>query len=192
MLVPRIALGAVALTLACTPATYADKSAVESAQKGWCDSLAKLNGAPGTWEHLAACKAAYPTSSAPYLRAMTKCFAQRKEAGGAKGPDTGHIVAECNDEVSIKMSVDDAAFGEAIDGRCERALRCEKVSIPECIAAVKKLESSQRALLYGQYNGSALHSVADCMKGSACGADEDGARAACYKPVEGKLLWFPN
>lgn len=192
MLVPRIALGAVALTLACTPAAYADRSAVESAQKGWCDSLAKLNGAPGTWEHLAACKAAYPTSSAPYLRAMTKCFAQRKEAGGAKSADAGHIVAECNDEVSIKMNVDDAAFGEAIDGRCERAQRCEKVPIPECVAAVKKLDSSQRALLYGQYNTTALHSVADCMKSSACGADEDASRAACYKPVEGKLLWFPN
>jgi hypothetical protein len=175
----------------CTPAASADRSAVESAQKAWCDSLAKLSGAPGTWEHLGACKAAYPTASAPYLRGMTKCFAQRKESYGASGPDNGHIVAECNDEVTIKMALDDAAFGDAIQGRCERALRCEKVAIPECVAAVKKLESSQRVLFFAMYNGAALHDVAECMRSSACGADEDAARNACYKPVEGKLLWFP-
>lgn len=189
----RLFAGAAAAALAsCTPASSADRSAVESAQKAWCDSLAKLSGAPGTWEHLGACKGAYPTSSAAYLRGMTKCFAQRKESYGPSGPDTGHIVAECNDEVTIKMAIDDSAFREAIDGRCERAQRCEKVPIPECVAAVKKLDSSQRALFYGMYNSAALHEVATCMKGSRCGADEDAGRNACYKPVEGKLLWFPN
>ncbi|MFT3772543.1 MAG: hypothetical protein QM820_44685 [Minicystis sp.] len=189
----RPCLGAIVLALvSCTPAGYADRGAVESAQKSWCDALAKANGAPGNWEHLAACKAAYPTASAPYLRQMSKCFPERKASYGDKPTDTGHLVAECNDEVTAKMNVDDSAFLEAIDARCERANRCEKVAIPECVGAVKKLESSQRALLYGVYNATALHTIASCLKSSACDADEDSARAACYKQVEGKLLWFPN
>lgn len=193
MSVSRHCLGALVIALAaCTPASYADHGAVEGAQKSWCDALAKASGAAGSWEHLGACKAAYPTASAPYLRGMAKCFPAHKESYGDKPLDTGHLVAECNDEVTTKMSVDDAAFLEAIDARCERANRCEKVPIPDCVAAVKKLESSQRALLYGIYNGSALHTVASCLKSSSCDADEDAARAACYKQVEGKLLWFPN
>lgn len=191
----RPILGAPALALALAScgglAGYPDRSAVESAQNAWCDSLAKSSGAPGTWEHLAACKAATPSASAPYLRGMTKCFAARKASYGDKAPDTGHIVAECNDEVTIKMDIDDKLFQEAIDGRCERAARCEKVPMPECVAAVKKLESSQRAMFYGMYNGAALHTLSDCLKSSACGADEDAGRALCYKPIEAKLLWFP-
>jgi len=197
MIGPGLRLGVLVVTVAtlgaaCGPASYGDRAAVDSAQKAWCDTLAKMNGAPGTWEHLAACKAAYPTASAAYLRGMTKCYPARKEAYGDKPTDSGHLVAECNDEVTVKMNIDDASFLEAIDARCERASRCEKVAIPECVAAVKKLDSSQRALFYGVYNGAALHTVSECLKGSSCGADEDAGRAACYKPVEGKLLWFPN
>jgi hypothetical protein len=59
------------------------------------------------------------------------------------------------------------------------------------VASLKKLEASQRALLYGMYNTNALHTIAECLKSSSCGADEDAARAACYKEVEGKALWMP-
>ena len=52
---------------------------------------------------MTACKAVYPTASAPYLRAMAKCFVARKEAMGDKAPDAGLLVADCNDEVTIKM-----------------------------------------------------------------------------------------
>lgn len=176
---------------ACTPAAVADRPAVEAAQKAWCETLAKMNGASGTWEHMAACKAAYPTASAAYLRGMTKCFPARKASYGDKATDTGHLEAECKEEVMFKLNVDESAYAEALDAHCERALRCEKTPIPDCVAGVKKLESSQRALAYGIYNASALHTVSTCLKDSACGADEDAAQQSCYKQVEGKLIWFP-
>jgi hypothetical protein len=184
-----VAAGALA---ACGMAGYPDRGPVESAQRSWCDALAKVSGQGASWEHLSACKATYPTASAPYLRGMAKCFPAQKESYGGKAPDTGHLIAQCNDEVLAKMSVDDGTFAEAIDARCERANRCEKVPIPDCVAAVKKLETSQRAIFYGQYNGAALHTVSECLKSSACDADEDGARANCYKLVDGKMLWLPN
>jgi len=173
------------------PSTAADQSAVQAAENGWCQGLAKQSGSASGWEHMAACQGAYPSSSAAYLRGMTKCIAARKESYGDKAPDTGHLVAECNDEVTTKITVDDSGFQEAIDARCERASRCESVPIPDCVAAVKKLETSQRAQLYGMYNAGAVHTLAECLRSSACRADEDRGREACYKPLEDKLLWFP-
>ena len=170
----------------------ADHPAVEAAQTAWCQALAKANGAaPASWEPMAACKAFYPSSSAPYLKGMARCFVARKEAMGDKA-DTGLLVADCNDEVTTKLTIDDNAFQEAIDARCERASRCEKAPMADCVAAVKKLESSQRALYYGIYNGAAVHTLSECLRSSSCGADEDAAREACYKPQEDKLRWFPR
>jgi hypothetical protein len=187
----RLFPGLLLVIAACgAPSTAADQSAVQAAQAGWCQGLAKASGATA-WEPMAACKAATPSASAAYLRGMTKCMAARRESYGDKAPDSGHLVAECNDEVTIKMSFDDASFQEAIDARCERASRCESVPIPDCVAAVKKLESPQRAQLYAMYNAGAVHTLADCLKSSACRADEDRGREACYKPLEDKLLWFP-
>jgi len=188
---PLAASALVFALAACAPAAVADRSAVEAAQSAWCDALAKMSGASGSWEQMAACKAAYPTGSAAYLRGMTKCFPARKAAYGDKPTDSGHLEAECKEEVMFKLNVDDSAYQEALDAHCERALRCEKTPITDCVAGVKKLESSQRALAYGIYNGTALHAVAGCLRDSACGADEDAAQQSCYKPVEGKLLWFP-
>jgi len=179
----------VAAVTACGPANYPDRGAVESAQGAWCDALAKMNG--GAWDHLGACKAAYPTASAPYLRGMSKCLPAHKESYGDKPIDIGHLVTECREEVTVKMKVEDASFTEAIDARCERASRCEKVAVADCAAAVKRLETSQRALFYGIYNGGALHTLAGCLGGS-CGTDEDAAREACYKQIGDKVLWFPN
>jgi hypothetical protein len=194
MLDLRPHLGALLLSLsACGggAGSAADHSAVESAQASWCGALAKASGAaPASWDHMAACKAVYPTASAPYLRGMAKCFLARKEAMGDKA-DAGLLVADCNDEVTFKLNIEDSAFAEAIDARCERASRCENAPIPDCVAAVKKLEGSQRALLYGVYNAAALHTLSECLKSSACRPDEDGARAACYKPLEDKLRWLP-
>jgi hypothetical protein len=186
----RLGLAVVVAITACAPANYADRGAVEAAENAWCDALAKMNG--GAWDHLAACKAAFPTASATYLRSMAKCVPAHKESYGAKPVDIGHLIAECRDEVTTKIAVEDSAFAEAIDARCERASRCEKVPIPDCVAAVKKLESSQRAIFYGIYNGAALHTISECLKGSSCGADEDASRDACYKQVEDKVLWLPR
>jgi hypothetical protein len=164
---------------------------VEAAQASWCQALAKMHGSGAGWEKMGACKGASPAASAGYLKSMAKCFPDRKAMLGDKAPDDSKLISECNDEVTVKITIDDAAAAEAIDARCERASRCEKVAVPECVAAVKKLESAQRALLYGIYNGAALHEIASCLKSSSCGADEDAAREACYKPFADKLLWFP-
>lgn len=170
-------------------ASYPDAGDVTAAQGAWCDALAKLNG--GKWEHLAACKGAYPASSAPYLRAMTKCFVDRMTSAGDKAPDKGQVVAECNDQITINMKVDDSAGAEAIEARCDRMHRCEKVAINECKAAFAKLESALRAVLIASYNRSALHEISDCLISSSCAADEDAGREACYKKVQGRLVWFP-
>ncbi len=190
---PFVALVALtALGAACGgPASFPDRPAVEAAQASWCQALAKMNGAGAGWDKMGACKGASPAASAGYLKAMSKCFPDRKAMLGDKAPDDSKLISECNDEVTVKITIDDAAAAEAIDARCERANRCEKVAVPECVAAVKKLESSQRALLYGVYNGGALHEIASCLKSTSCGADEDAAREACYKPLADKLLWFP-
>jgi hypothetical protein len=173
------------------PASYPDGDAVVAAQAGWCKALAQLSGAGDGWESMAACKAALPASSAGYLRAMTKCFPDRRKAAGDSGPDNWAIAGQCRDEVLVRMKVDEGVAQEYLDAHCDRAARCEKVSGPDCMAALRKLEGAQRAQIYGVYNGASLHTIASCIKSTSCGTDEDAAREACYKPLADKLLWFP-
>ena len=61
---------------------------------------------------------------------------------------------------------------------------------PERVA-IEKLDGPSRAEITMKYNAAALHEVADCLGSASCTDDEDAARAACYKPVADKLLWFP-
>ena len=173
------------------PASYPDGNAVVAAQAGWCNALAKLSGAGDGWESMAACKAALPASSAGYLRAMTKCFPDRRRAAGDSGPDNWAVAGECRDEVLVRMRIDESTAKEYLDAHCDRAARCEKVSGPDCVAALQKLEGAQRAQIYGVYNGAALHTIASCIRSTSCGTDEDAARDQCYKPLADKLLWFP-
>jgi|HubBroStandDraft_6_1064221.scaffolds.fasta_scaffold187273_2 hypothetical protein len=173
------------------PASYPDGNAVIAAQAEWCKALAKLSGAGDGWDSMATCKAALPTSSAGYLRAMTKCFPDRRRAAGDGGPDNWRIAGECRDEVLVRMKIDEAAAQEFLDAHCDRAARCEKVATPDCMAALRKLESSQRAQLFGVYNGASLHTMAGCIKSTSCSTDEDAAQDACAKPLADKLLWFP-
>jgi hypothetical protein len=170
-------------------ANFPDRDGVVAAQAKWCDALAKLNGAGGTWEHLAECKSTYPSASAAYLRGMTKCFPARKEQNNA--PDNTQIVGECNDEVTIAIP-DDTGRSEAITARCERMERCEKVSLADCKTGVDHLEGAQRALFTTVYNQAALHTAADCLSSASCTDNEDAARTSCYKPLAQKLLWFPG
>ena len=188
---PRPLLGApvavvalVTLAAACGPASFPDQSAVSAAQASYCQALAKMNGAGDGWEHMGACKGATPAGSAGYLRGMARCLPGRKE--GAPDRDMGLLVGECRDEVLFKLNVDETNAQVGMEARCEKA------SIPECLAQAKKADSSQRATFYGLYNGAALYKIADCLKSSSCSAaDEYGAQQACYKPAEDKLLWFP-
>lgn len=172
-------------------ASYPDRDAVAAAQAGWCDMLAKLRKETGEWSRLAECKGAYPTSSAPYLKGMTECYFERIQAEGENAPDNTTIVDECNSKAVAFMTGDEKAGAEAIDARCKRMERCEKVAVAECQTAIEKLESGTRAEITTKFNRAALHEVADCLGSASCTDDEDTARAACYKPANEKLLWFP-
>jgi hypothetical protein len=192
MRAPALILGGlVILAAACGPVHFPDEGALAAAQTGWCESLAKMSHAGASWEYMGACKGAAPTASAAFIRGMTRCFPEHKAAGGDKSVDNGLVVAECRDDVLLKMSIDEAVAREGIDARCARAVRCENANLDDCLAAAKKLEGAQRATLYGMYNHKALHKIADCLRSSSCGADENVAQNACYALPEEKLLWFP-
>lgn len=172
-------------------AGYPDRNDVTAAQAAWCSALGKLSGAGEKWESMSACKSAYPTASAAFLRGVTKCYVARREAAGDAAPDNNQILADCTDEVTVSMPSDTSAGQEALTARCDRMLRCEKVAVPECKAAIDKLEAATRVLISTRFNGAALHQVADCLASASCAANEDEPREACYKPVAEKLLWFP-
>jgi len=173
------------------PANYPDQKGVTTAQAEWCDTLAKVRKEPGPWGRLGECKGAFPTASAAYLKGMAKCFFERVQRDGDDAPDNSTVVDECNNEAVAYMVGDEGAGAEVIAARCKRMERCEKVVVAECKTAIEKLESATRAELTTKYNAAALHEVADCLGSASCTDDEDSARAACYKPVSGKLLWFP-
>lgn len=172
-------------------AGYPDRNDVTAAQAAWCSALGKLDGAGEKWDSMSACKSAYPTASAAFLRGLTKCYVARREAAGDTAPDNTQILADCTDDVTVNMSSDTSAGQEALNARCDRMLRCEKVAVPECKAAIDKLEAATRVLISTRFNGAALHQVAECLASASCAANEDEPREACYKPVAEKLLWFP-
>ncbi len=171
-------------------ANYPDASGVRAAQEEWCKSLAGSAGA--SWEHMSACKGAYPAASGAYLKGMGKCFSERREALGDEAPDNTQLLSDCNDEVTVAIRHDEAAAKELVDARCQRAERCEKVPRAECKAAFTRLETAQQVMLSTRYNQGALHKIADCLVSSSCEEDEDAARDACYAPLSEKLLWFPD
>jgi len=154
-------------------------------------ALGKLDGAGEKWSGMGDCKSAYPTASAAFLRGITKCYVARREAAGETAPDNTQILADCTDDVTVNMPSDTSAGQEALAARCDRMLRCEKVALPECKAAIDKLEAATRVLISTRFNGAALHEVAGCLASASCAANEDEPREACYKPVAEKLLWFP-
>lgn len=172
-------------------AGYPDGGDVTAAQTAWCQALGKLDGAGDAWGSMSACKAAYPTASAAFLRGITKCYVARREAAADTAPDNTQIVADCTDDVTVNMPSDTTPGREALAARCDRMQRCEKVAVPECEAAIAKLEAATRVLITTRFNGAALHKIADCLASASCAANEDEPREACYKPAAEKLLWFP-
>lgn len=190
---PLVSLAALSAALvvmaaACGPASFPDQSAVSAAQVSYCEALAKVSGGGDKWDHMGACKGATVAGSASYLRGMAKCLPGR---AGEKARDLGIMVAECRDEVLYKLTVDETNAQAGMEARCERAVRCEKVTMADCLAQAKKSDPAQRATFYGLYNGAALYKISDCLKSTACGSDEYAAQTACYKLAEDKLLWFP-
>jgi hypothetical protein len=189
------ALFTAALVAACggAGASYPDRPDVSKAQSTWCEELAKSEGGGPTWEHMNTCKGAYPSGSAAYIGGMTRCFFERVNAtqeGGDAAVDRSQMLGECNDKVMIDLPDTGPGVEEALDARCQRAERCEKVAYAECKAAVKRLEPSQQALFTTVYNGAALHEIASCLS-SGCGDNEEAAQDACYKAAKDRLLWFP-
>ena len=192
----RSSLFIAALMAACggggTSANYPGSADVTKAQADWCAALAKVSGGGAKWEHMADCRAAKTTASAAYLNGVTKCFPARLEAAGEQAPDHSQVLIDCNDEIVVMLPADDVVGKEVIDARCERMLRCEKVPVAECKAAVEKLESGQRAMFTVTYNAGALHDIAECLASASCSDDEEKARDACYKPAAERLVWFPG
>jgi hypothetical protein len=174
------------------PASFPDRDAVTAAQAVWCDELARVLGGGPKWEHLAACKDAYPTASPGYLRLMAKCFIRRLEAAGDEAPDHTQLIADCNEEVTVNLTEDEAAAQDVVDARCARMLRCETVPVVECKTAFAKLETAQRAMFTTIYNAGGRHEIADCLDSASCTDNEEAGREACYQPVAEKLLWFPQ
>lgn len=189
-------MAAAALTFAACggpPAGYPDTSGVVAAQEVWCKALAKTQGAGDAWEPMASCKSAYPTASAVFLKGVAKCYADRVEAAGDTAPDGTQILADCTEEVIVKMPADEVGGREVIEARCQWASRCAKVPVDECKAGVAKLESSQRALMTTRFNAAALHKVSGCLESSSCSTEsEEAAYNACYKEVEDDLFWSPR
>ena len=191
-----LALVAATLPIAITAcggggAGYPDSNDVTAAQSAWCAALAKVDGAGDKWSSMSACKAAYPTASAAFLRGLTKCYVVRRQSAGDTAPDNTQILADCTDDVTVNMPSDTSAGREALAARCVRMERCEKVAIPECMAAIDKLEAATRILISTRFNGAALHQVSECLASKSCAANEDEPREACFKPATEKLLWFP-
>lgn len=172
--------------------SFPDRPALVTAQAEWCNTLAKLEAKGGTWEPLADCKKALPTSSPAYLKAMTSCYEARVEAAGEGGIDRGALMAECNDEASLKLDAASAMQSDVIAARCERMEKCEKVAPTDCKAGIEGLETAQKAMLTSTYNPPALGEVADCLRSKGCSDDEEKVRDACYEKVSQKLVWFPN
>jgi hypothetical protein len=181
--------------LACSgrPTNFPDRDGVVAAQAEWCAALAKLQRAGNSWEHLASCKSAYPTSSPTYLRGMTKCFSRRMEVAGDDTSDRSQvIIAECNEEVAVTLNADDPASASVIDARCSRMTRCESIPVATCKAGFNKLESAQRVMFTSAFNALGRYEIADCLESASCTDDEEAGREACYKPVAQELLWFPK
>ncbi|KYF85247.1 hypothetical protein BE11_00390 [Sorangium cellulosum] len=182
------------LLFACSerPTNFPDRDSVIAAQAEWCAALARLQRAGANWEHMNACKAAYPTASPTYLRAMTSCFSRRMEAATESSPDRSQIILECNDEVAVNINPDDPAAKPVLDSRCARMVRCERIPVETCKAGFSKLESAQRAMFTTIYNAAGRYEIIDCFENASCTDNEEAGRQACYKPTSDALLWFPD
>ncbi len=190
-----IALAALAALAACktAPASYPDSAKVQSAEKKWCDALAKYETPEDQhWRHGDACAAAAPAGSAPFIAQMTACYLKVHDEHGDSAPDLGAIIATCADEVLAGAESGDVSQSEAVQARCARMEKCEKVPKAECLAAFDKLEPMQKAGLTSMYNLRAQHDIADCLDGASCSDNEDEARGKCYDAVQRRRVWLPD
>jgi hypothetical protein len=146
--------------------------------------------AGGNWDKAGECRAAHPAASAAFLKALTKCYAERRESYGDAAPDPGSLVAECRDEVLLTLPASDANSAGLVEVRCARQQRCEKVAPADCKASFAKLDAAQRAMMSTMYDGRALSEIADCLASAPC--KDDGDEDRCYASVADELVYYPR
>ena len=206
MVVVRSLALATSLSLAASacgsPASFPGRPEVTAAQGEWCDSLAKISGYGAAWEPLDDCKAAVPSASPAYLRAMTRCLAQgpfahfveidppvRMEALSRTSEVHRQMVRDCHEEVAANLGPDPKASEAAISKLCRRAELCGG-SAPSCRDEVAKRAEPERAFITAVYNEGSRGEIAACLDGG-CQAEDKEAREGCFRVAKERLLWFP-
>ncbi|MCC6523911.1 MAG: hypothetical protein IT373_14730 [Polyangiaceae bacterium] len=198
-----VLLGVAVLALgACPsrPAVYPDDDAVALAQKEWCRMLGRMeleresrpvHEVSGGWRHQAACEAARPSASADFLARVTPCYERHLREGGDAALDGQAILADCAEQILVVADPGDTSGLDLVQARCERAERCEKVPLADCLRTFAALSGGQRAGLTTMYSLAAQSEIAACLRDGACAKKgEDAARDACYAPARKRRVWF--
>lgn len=194
MKLPSVLVLAALAHAACKPApvVYPDAAKLASSQTAWCNALGKHERPEEQgWRHAAACAAATPTGSAPFVAQMAQCYAKHHEDRGAEALDLGGVVSTCADEILGAAEPGDVASSEPIRARCARMARCEKVSEEICKGVFDQLAPMQKVALTSAYSLAAQHAIATCLDETACSPDEDAARNGCYRDAERQRVWMP-
>jgi hypothetical protein len=187
-------LALAALALSCTPskpAAYPDHDKVAAEHKRWCDMLAATSGKGGPWAHQAECEAAYPTSSAAFLKRMTDCYNKQLEQYGDAAPDSGAMIADCSSEILATADPGDVSGTELYQARCERLDRCQQVSAEACAGGWQRLDGTTRAMLTSMYNLRAQAEIASCFADTDCSDEEDQVHDGCYRSALDGRVWLP-
>lgn len=171
------------------PSSYSDHDAVVAAQAKWCATVAKLYG--DKWSDSAACEAAYPAGSAPFLTLMGDCYVQQVAEIHEHRIGTEALRRACTDMVLESSDPGDISDNAVIGARCDRMQRCQEVSRSSCLGILEQLSNTQRSGLTAMYNLRAQAQVAACLDGTPCDRNEDKVHAACYDQVFAERVWEP-
>jgi hypothetical protein len=175
------------------PVNYPDDDKVAAAEKSWCAALAKYEAPEQqSWRHTAACNAGAPTGSAPFVAQMAECYRKHHQEHGENAQDLGGLVSNCADEILGRAEASDVSASEAVQARCARMERCEKVAKAECLAAFDKLDPMQKAGLTSMYSLRGQHEIAECLANTDCSNDEDSVRTKCYQETQRRRVWMPT
>jgi hypothetical protein len=189
-----VLLGLAVPPLGCAPkkVAYPDATPLAAAEKTWCDALAKYEAPQDqSWRHTAACTAATPTGSAPFVAQVADCYRKHHEEQGENAIDLGGVAARCADVVLGAAEPVGFEQAEPIRERCARMERCSKVPKEQCMASLEHLDPMQKVGLTSAYNLAAQHTIAECLATVDCSADEDAAVAGCYETAAKQRVWLP-
>jgi hypothetical protein len=187
--VSLVFIAACGATATSAPSAFPDHDKVVAAQKEWCGTLAKLHGAK--WSHDAACQAAYPSGSAPFIALLNKCYVEQVEIG-EHTPGTEALRRACTDMVLERSEPGDTSDADVIRARCERMQRCQEMPMKRCKSSFARLSSTQRSGLTAMYNLRAQVLIADCLDNTPCGTTEDRVHSRCYDEQFSLRAWIPE